>query len=162
MQSHTLMQTMFEKPSSNRCLPKPSEMPYLLKTRPCAGTSDCPMYRHRQQVIKFVYENKIPIAEAGKLLNNSRPPKPPQLPRIFPPTNNNDDIEDLRQQISELKTQIETITSHHPETTARIDALEAAVDDIQEKIGPLINLPQALEKIKMDMTTGFDSNNTQQ
>ncbi|KAK4037880.1 hypothetical protein OUZ56_029906 [Daphnia magna] len=150
-QYHPLI-AVCQNPLKNLTCSKPSYV---------AGTSDCPRYTHRQQVIKFAYKNKIPITEAGKLLSNPRPPKPLQLSRIYPFTNNNDDIEDLRQQIFELKPQIQTITSHQPTTTARIDALEAAVDDTKEKIVPLTNLPQALEKKKVDMTTGFDSNNTQ-
>ncbi|KZS10385.1 Uncharacterized protein APZ42_025160 [Daphnia magna] len=147
-------------PLTNGCQ-NPLKCPTCSKPGHAAGTSDCPRYSHRQQVIKFAYENKIPIAEAGKILSNQNFPNPPQLPKIYPPTNNNDDIDDLRQQISQLKTQIEIITLHQPTTTARIDALEATVDDIQEKIAPLTNLPQALDKIKVDMTSGFDSNNAQ-
>jgi hypothetical protein len=46
-------------------------------------------------------------------------------------------------------------------SNARLETLEATVQDIQEKIAPLVELPQTIEKIKNDMTGGFESSHEQ-
>ncbi|KAK4031007.1 hypothetical protein OUZ56_024454 [Daphnia magna] len=48
-----------------------------------SGTLECPKYNNRQQIIKFAYENRIPITEASKILNNPEPMRPTQLPKLW-------------------------------------------------------------------------------
>ncbi|XP_045022815.1 uncharacterized protein LOC123466659 [Daphnia magna] len=118
---------------------------------------ECPKYNNSQQIIKFAYENRIPITEASKILNNPEPMRPTQLPKFKTSTNTDPEVEDLRREIDYLRKQIEGITIIQPTTTARIAALEDTVADIQEKITPLTNLPSTIEKIKKDMESGFTS-----
>lgn len=139
----------------------PTKCPTCLKPGHPAVTMECPKYNNRQQIIKFAYENRIPITEASKILNNPEPMRPTQLPKFKTSTNTDPEVEDLRREIDYLRKQIEGITIIQPTTTARIAALEDTVADIQEKITPLTNLPSTIEKIKKDMESGFTSNNTQ-
>ncbi|KAK4023578.1 hypothetical protein OUZ56_008979 [Daphnia magna] len=126
-----------------------------------AGTLECPKYSNRQQIIKFAYEHRIPIAEASKLLSNPEPTRPPQLPKKHPASNPGKEIDDLRKEVAKLRTQIEAITVLQPQTTTRLKTLESTVQDMQQEIAPLVELPQAIEKIEKDMATGFESNNEQ-
>jgi polyhydroxyalkanoate synthesis regulator phasin len=88
--------------------------------------------------MKFAYENRISIAEASKLLSNPEPARPPQLPRMHSTANPDQEMDDLKKEVAKLRSQIEAISVHHPQTTARLETLEITVQDIQEKIDPLL------------------------
>ena len=136
------------------CL-NPPKCPTCAKPGHAAGTLECPRYANKQQIIKFAYENKIPIAEASKLLNNPSPVRPPQLPRIQPPSKDTyKELEAMRKEIESLKSQVSTLAY----TTARITALDTTVEGIQEDLAPIVNLPQTIDAIKRDMATGFQVN----
>ena len=94
-------------PPSDPCK-TPPKCPTCAKPGHAAGTLDCPKYNNRQQIIKFAYENRIPIAEASKLLSNPEPARPPQLPRMLHTANPDQEMDDLKKEVAKLRSQIET------------------------------------------------------
>jgi uncharacterized protein YoxC len=52
--------------------------------------------------------------------------------------NPDQEMDDLKKEVAKLRSQIEAISVHHPQTTARLETLEITVQDIQEKIDPLL------------------------
>lgn len=62
---------------------------------------------NKQQIIKIACDNKIPIAEASKILSNPSPGRPlslsPLLPRVqSPPIDANKELEDTRKKSKAL------------------------------------------------------------
>jgi hypothetical protein len=75
--------------------------------------------------------------------------------------NPDQEMEDLKKEVAKPRSQIEAISVHHPQTNAILETLEITAQDIQEKIAPLVELPQTNEKIKKEVATGFKTNQTQ-
>jgi hypothetical protein len=81
-------------------------------------------------------EKRIPIAEASKLLSNPEPARPPQLPRMHSTANPDQEMDDQKKEVVKLRSKIEAISVHHPQTTARFKPWKSPSRTSKRKLPP--------------------------
>ena len=121
----------------------PAVCPTCGKGGHTAGTPLCPIYANRQKVIKYAYDNEIPIPEASRILNgqDSAP-----LTKVAPqPATQNDEYHKLKEDVESLKAQLASIQSAPPIeppmsriVEERFERLEHQVQSLETSIKPLV------------------------
>jgi hypothetical protein len=136
-----------QHPPSPSC-PNPLLCPTCHKSGHAAGSN-------KQKVIRFAYENNIPISEAGKLLDRrDHQAKPIHLPSI---EQENPEILALRREVKQLKQQMDNLLLSPPitELTTRVANLESELATVKEQIEPLVALPTIVDQNNKEMRKGF-------
>ncbi|XP_032780312.2 uncharacterized protein LOC116918687 [Daphnia magna] len=149
-------------PLDPTCL-NPSKCPTCGIPGHAAGTTECPIFQNKQKIIKFVYENKLPIGEASKLLSKPQSMKPISIPNMATTAKNDIDLDNIKQEINHLRSQILLLKNHQPpeHTEARLSTLENTVEIMKKQIAPLVNLPEKVNNLQKNMDSGFEATHNQ-
>lgn len=107
-------------------------------------------------MIRFAYENKIPIPEASKLMTKPTPEKIPATSALAP-EEKDPEIPILRRDIEKLKTQITAMKIAAIPIGDRITTLEISIQTLKKQIEPLLVIPEAVNTIKAEMQNGFSA-----
>lgn len=132
--------------------PSPRKGPTCSKCDHIAGTAACPIFSHRQSIIRYAYEHNVSVTEAGRILA-SRPYLHPKLPEKQQPhleqTSMKQEIDDLKAKMEEMQYAINN--PKIPDATERrIQAVEKEIGNMKIRLEPLLTL-------ETSMATGFTS-----
>ncbi|KZS20270.1 o-linked N-acetyl glucosamine transferase-like protein [Daphnia magna] len=89
--------------------------------------------------------------------------KPNHILNMDPTDKNDIDLDNIKQEINYLRSQITLLKNHQPpeKTEARFPALETTVENMKKQIAPLVNLPEKVNNLQKNIDSGLKATHDQ-